>query len=160
MAGIGQAMGGEMHHAVGPLGELGELVPRGVQAEVEAQAAGGNKGRQEGYLRLKHLINLPISAELVVVSACQSGLGGQIRGEGMVGLTRGFLQSGAQQVITSLWDVDDGSTATLMRSFYGGLLGQGLSPAAALRQAQRSMLEHGPSTPYHWAAFVLHGDWR
>lgn len=115
---------------------------------------------REGYLRLKDLYNLPLAADLVVVSACQSGLGGQIRGEGMVGLTRGFLHAGSRRVITSLWNVEDGATATLMGAFYQALLVQGLPPAAALRQAQRTMLEQHQAPPYDWAAFVLHGDWR
>lgn len=114
---------------------------------------------QDGYLRLRDLYNLPLAADLVVVSACQSGLGGQIRGEGMVGLTRGFLHAGARRVITSLWNVEDKATATLMGAFYQALLVRGLPPAAALRQSQRMMIEQRHAAPYDWAAFVLHGDW-
>lgn len=114
-----------------------------------------------GNLGLQDIYNLRLAADLVVLSACQSGLGPVVRGEGLVGLTRGFQYAGARRVLASLWNVDDSSTATLMGAFYRGLLTEGLSPAAALRQAQRRLLAD-PATraPYHWAAFTLHGDWR
>lgn len=115
----------------------------------------------DGSLRLQDIYNLRLDADLVVLSACQSGLGPVVRGEGLVGLTRGFHYAGARRVLASLWNVDDSSTATLMGAFYRGMLVEGLTPAAALRQAQRSLLSD-PATraPYHWAAFTLHGDWR
>lgn len=114
-----------------------------------------------GNLVLQDIYNLQLAADLVVLSACQSGLGPLVRGEGLVGLTRGFQYAGARRVLASLWNVDDSSTATLMGAFYRGLLVEGLSPAAALRRAQRTLLAD-PATraPYHWAAFTLHGDWR
>jgi len=122
----------------------------------------GPDGRpQAGSLRLQDIYNLQLAADLVVLSACQSGLGPVVRGEGLVGLTRGFLHAGARRVLASLWNVEDGSTAELMGAFYKGLLQQGLTPAAALRQAQRSLLADPRwRSPYHWAAFTLHGDWR
>ncbi len=114
-----------------------------------------------GTLRLQDLYNLRLNADLVVLSACQSGLGPLVRGEGLVGLTRGFHYAGARRVVASLWNVDDGSTATLMSSFYRGLLIDRLTPAAALRQAQLQLLgDSATRSPYHWAAFVVHGDWR
>ena len=98
----------------------------------------------------------------MVLSACQTGLGEEIRGEGLVGLTRGFLYAGAARVLASLWKVDDAATAELMKRFYGGMLGnQRLTPAAALRAAQISMSQQKQwAAPYYWAAFVLQGEWQ
>ena len=117
---------------------------------------------QDGFLRLHEIYNLKLSADLVVLSACQTGLGQEIRGEGLVGLTRGFMYAGAQRVVASLWKVDDRATAELMKRFYGSMLGdQGLRPAAALRAAQTAMWRtKGWESPYYWAAFVLQGDWK
>ncbi len=117
----------------------------------------------DGFLRLHDIYNLRLNADLVVLSACQTALGKEIRGEGLIGLTRGFLYAGAQRVIASLWRVEDQATAELMQRFYRGLIEEGLRPAAALRQAQIEMLE-GPHRrwrmPHAWAAFVLQGEWR
>jgi CHAT domain-containing protein/uncharacterized protein HemY len=114
-----------------------------------------------GFLRLTDIFNLKLAAELVVLSACQTGLGQNIQGEGMVGLTRGFMYAGAQRVVVSLWSVDDEGTATLMSSFYQGMLKKGLTPAAALRAAQLEMLQQEEwRSPYYWAAFTLQGEWR
>lgn len=115
----------------------------------------------EGNLSLQDIYNLRLDADLVVLSACQSGLGSLVRGEGLVGLTRGFLHAGSRRVAASLWNVDDGSTAALMAAFYRALLVEGKTAAAALRQAQLT-LRADPRwrAPYHWAAFTLHGDWR
>ena len=99
--------------------------------------------------------------ELAVLSACQTALGKEIRGEGLWGLTRGFLYAGAARVMVSLWRVHDRSTAELMAGFYRGLLAEGLSPAAALRAAQRAMRrETSWAAPYYWAGFVIQGEWR
>jgi CHAT domain-containing protein/Tfp pilus assembly protein PilF len=114
-----------------------------------------------GFLRLTDIFNLKLAANLVVLSACQTGLGQNIQGEGMVGLTRGFMYAGAQRVVVSLWSVDDEGTATLMSSFYQGMLQKGLTPAAALRAAQLEMLQQEQwHSPYYWAAFTLQGEWR
>ncbi|MEG4207137.1 CHAT domain-containing protein [Microcoleus sp. Pol7_A1] len=114
-----------------------------------------------GFLRLTDIFNLKLAADLVVLSACQTGLGQSIQGEGMVGLTRGFMYAGAQRVVVSLWNVDDEGTATLMSSFYQGMLQKGLTPAAALRAAQLEMLKQEEwRSPYYWAAFNLQGEWR
>ncbi|MDB9513041.1 CHAT domain-containing protein [Kamptonema animale CS-326] len=114
-----------------------------------------------GFLRLTDIFNLKLSADLVVLSACQTGLGQNIQGEGMVGLTRGFMYAGAQRVVVSLWSVDDEGTAILMSSFYQGMLQKGLTPAAALRAAQLEMLKQEKwRSPYYWAAFTLQGEWR
>jgi CHAT domain-containing protein/Tfp pilus assembly protein PilF len=114
-----------------------------------------------GFLRLTDIFNLKLAAELVVLSACQTGLGQNIQGEGMVGLTRGFMYAGAKRVVVSLWSVDDEGTATLMSSFYQGMLQKGLTPAAALRAAQLELWKQEQwHSPYYWAAFTLQGEWR
>ncbi|MBD1815102.1 tetratricopeptide repeat protein [Microcoleus vaginatus DQ-U2] len=114
-----------------------------------------------GFLRITDIFNLKLAADLVVLSACQTGLGQNIQGEGLVGLTRGFMYAGAQRVVVSLWSVDDEGTATLMSSFYQGMLQKGLTPAAALRAAQLEMLKQEEwRSPYYWAAFTLQGEWR
>jgi CHAT domain-containing protein len=115
---------------------------------------------QDGFLRAYELFNLKLPAELVVLSACQTGLGKEIKGEGLVGLTQGFMYAGARRVVVSLWPLDDRATARLMRRFYLHLLGpEKLSPAAALRAAQAEMWRDGWQ-PYHWAAFTLQGEWQ
>ncbi|MEG5171897.1 CHAT domain-containing protein [Microcoleus sp. B3-D7] len=114
-----------------------------------------------GFLRLTDIFNLKLAADLVVLSACQTGMGPIVQGEGMVGLTRGFMYAGAQRVVVSLWSVDDEGTATLMSSFYQGMLQKGLTPAAALRAAQLEMWKQEEwRSPYYWAAFTLQGEWR
>ena len=116
---------------------------------------------QNGFLRLHDIYNLELKADLVVLSACQTALGQEIRGEGLVGLTRGFMYAGAARVLASLWGVDDRATSVLMRRFYGHMIADGLSPAAALRQAQADMSRDPQwQSPYFWAAFSLQGEWR
>jgi CHAT domain-containing protein/Tfp pilus assembly protein PilF len=118
--------------------------------------------QQDGFLRLQDIYNLKLSAELVVLSACQTGLGKEIKGEGLVGLTRGFMYAGAPRIVASLWKVDDRATSELMKRFYQGMLGpEALSAAGALRQAQLSIWkERQWREPYYWAAFVLQGEWK
>jgi CHAT domain-containing protein len=116
---------------------------------------------QDGFLRLHDVYNLRLGADLVVLSGCQTGLGREVRGEGLLGLTRGFMYAGAPRVVASLWQVDDLATAELMKRFYRGLFTEKLPPAAALRAAQRELAESPRwREPYYWAAFGLHGDWR
>ncbi|HEY0003999.1 MAG TPA: CHAT domain-containing protein [Pyrinomonadaceae bacterium] len=116
---------------------------------------------QDGFLRLHDIYNLKLPAELVVLSACNSGLGKEIKGEGLVGLTRGFMYAGAARVVASLWKVDDSATKELMSIFYQGILKDNKSPAAALRTAQIKIWQHKQwSAPYYWAAFELHGEWK
>ena len=115
----------------------------------------------EGILRLNDIFRLQLSAELVVLSGCETGLGRQLRGEGLVGLTRAFMYAGAPRVVSSLWQVDDQATAQLMTGFYRHMLSGGKRPAAALRAAQRELAADPRwASPYFWAGFVLHGDWR
>jgi CHAT domain-containing protein/tetratricopeptide (TPR) repeat protein len=116
---------------------------------------------QNGFLRLNEIYNLNLPADLVMLSACQTGLGKEIRGEGLVGLTRGFMYAGAARVGTSLWNVDDAATAALMGRFYQAMLKEGQTPAAALRVAQLDMLkERRWQSPYYWAAFTMQGEWK
>jgi len=116
---------------------------------------------QPGFLRVSDIYNLKLPAELVVLSACQTGLGKEIRGEGIVGLTRAFMYAGASRIVVSLWSVNDKATEDLMSIFYQGLLKQGLTPSAALRKAQVEMWKNKTwSNPYYWAAFVQQGEWR
>jgi len=117
---------------------------------------------QNGYLFAPEVYNLKLdAAELVVLSACQTGLGKEVAGEGVVGLTRGFMYAGAPRVVVSLWSVNDRATADLMKAFYQGMLKQGLRPAAALRAAQLALWKQKEwQAPYYWAAFTLQGEWR
>jgi CHAT domain-containing protein/tetratricopeptide (TPR) repeat protein len=116
---------------------------------------------QNGFLQAQEVYNLKLGADLVVLSACQTALGKEIRGEGLVGLTRGFMYAGVPRVVASLWKVPDQATTELMQKFYRGILQQGLQPAAALRAAQFSMWkESRRSAPYYWAGFTLQGEWQ
>ncbi len=116
---------------------------------------------QDGFLRMSEIFNLRLPADLVVLSACQTGLGKEIKGEGLVGLTRGFMYAGAERVVASLWRVDDQATAQLMKHFYRGMLKENLQPASALRAAQIEMSKSPRwSSPYYWAGFVIQGEWR
>jgi CHAT domain-containing protein/tetratricopeptide (TPR) repeat protein len=121
-----------------------------------------NKGMpQNGFLRLNDIFNLNLPAELIVLSACETGLGKEIKGEGLVGLTRGFMYAGSPRVVVSLWSVDDEATSELMTKFYQKMLQDKLKPAAALRQAQIEMLKNDKfAAPYYWAAFTLQGEWK
>jgi CHAT domain-containing protein len=114
---------------------------------------------QDGFLRLHEIYNLKLNADLVVLSACQTALGKDVKGEGLVGLTRGFMYAGAARVMASLWSVQDRATAELMKRFYQELVINGQRPPAALRLAQVSMWkEH--RAPHYWAAFTLQGEWK
>ncbi|CAN5625256.1 CHAT domain-containing protein [soil metagenome] len=126
----------------------------------------GNKG-DDGFLRTEEVFNLRLGSPLVMLSACETGLGKEKRGEGVMGLTRAFLYAGAPNVGVSLWSVADKSTADLMTDFYKRLLSSpdaasmGGSPSAAMRDAQLAMITGKKySAPFYWAPFVLVGDWR
>lgn len=114
----------------------------------------------EGFLQAEMISGLHFGADLVVLSSCQSAIGKQLRGEGIQGLTRGFMRAGAPRIVASLWKVNDAATAALMKRFYQNMLGdRKLAPAAALRQAQLAMWKDPKwRSPYYWAAFVLQGD--
>jgi CHAT domain-containing protein len=116
---------------------------------------------QNGFLELQDIYNMNLPAELVVLSACETGLGKQIRGEGLIGLTRGFMYAGASRVMASLWNVSDLATAELMGRFYKAMEQDGMRPAAALRTAQIAMWKQKRwSAPYYWAGFQMQGEWK
>ena len=116
---------------------------------------------EDGFLRVHDIYNLKLPAELVVLSACETGLGREYKGEGLVGLTQGFMYAGARRVTVSLWNVNDQATADLMARFYRGMLREKKSPADALRTAQVEMMQLTKwRSPYFWAAFVMEGEWR
>ncbi|MEP6944704.1 MAG: tetratricopeptide repeat protein [Acidobacteriota bacterium] len=122
----------------------------------------GRDGKpRDGFLRANDIYNMKLPAELVVLSACQTGLGKEVKGEGLIGLTRGFMYAGAKRVVVSLWSVNDRATADLMTKFYRGMLKDNERPAAALRAAQIEMWKQKKwQSPYYWAAFTMQGEWR
>ena len=120
---------------------------------------------RDGFLRMHEIYGLRLPADLIVLSACQTALGREVSGEGLVGMTRGFMAAGAARVLASLWEVDDQKTASLMKAFYTRLLGKDgqmrMTPAAALRQAQIEMWRSKRrSEPFFWAGFVLQGEYK
>ncbi|MEA2203417.1 MAG: hypothetical protein QOE77_193 [Blastocatellia bacterium] len=116
---------------------------------------------QEGFVGLREIYDLRAPVDLVVLSACRTGLGKDVRGEGLIGLTRGFMYAGASSVVASLWKVDDEATAELMKHFYANMLQRGMPPSAALREAQNTIRQQPLwHSPYFWAAFTLQGDYQ
>ena len=115
----------------------------------------------DGFLSLEDIYGLSLQADLVVLSGCRTALGKEVRGEGLVGLSRGFLQAGSRAVVASLWQVEDAATAELMEHFYRALVQDHRSPSAALRLAQRHLMASERfHDPFFWAAFVVQGDGR
>lgn len=118
-------------------------------------------GREvDGLMLMKDVYTMDLSAELTVLSACQTALGKDTKGEGTIGLGHAFMSAGSKSVVASLWKVDDRATAELMGHFYESMMQDGLTPAAALRAAKLK-LRHDPrwSPPYYWAGFVLQGEY-
>ena len=116
---------------------------------------------EDGFLQASEISDLKLNADLVVLSACQTGLGKLVRGEGIVGLTRAFMYAGTPSVVVSLWSVSDASTSVLMSSFYKNLIKNNLNKTDALRRAQLSLISNEKyAHPFYWAPFVLIGDWR
>ena len=116
---------------------------------------------QNGFLKLQDIYNLKLPVDLVVLSGCETGLGEEVRGEGLIGLTRGFMYAGATRVVASLWSVSDMATARLMADFYKAMEHDDMRPAAALRIAQIRMWRQKQwSSPYYWAAFQIQGEWQ
>ncbi|HEX8923017.1 MAG TPA: CHAT domain-containing protein, partial [Pyrinomonadaceae bacterium] len=115
---------------------------------------------QNGFVGLQNIYELRAPVDLVVLSACRTGVGKDVRGEGLLSLTRGFMYAGASSVVASLWKVDDEATAELMKQFYTNLLQKRMPPSAALREAQNSIRQRPEwRLPYYWAAFTLHGEY-
>ncbi|MGD1873258.1 MAG: tetratricopeptide repeat protein [Mastigocoleus sp.] len=122
-----------------------------------------NKEGQQipGYLRLADLFEQDYPAELIVLSACETGLGKNVNGEGLVGLTRGLMYAGAERIALSLWQVDDKGTSVLMQEFYRQMLQENKTPPQALRDTQRKLWSNPEwRNPYYWAAFTLQGEWK
>jgi CHAT domain-containing protein/Flp pilus assembly protein TadD len=116
---------------------------------------------RDPFLRAKDIQTLGLSADLVVLGSCGSGLGQEIRGEGIVGLTQAFLSGGASRIIVSLWNLNDLATSKIMPLFYSNLLKQGRTPSAALRRAQITMWRQSRwNAPVYWAGLVQQGEWR
>ncbi|GGA17515.1 tetratricopeptide repeat protein [Okeania sp. KiyG1] len=114
-----------------------------------------------GFLQLNDIFNLEMPAELVVLSACKTGIGEEIRGEGLVSLTRGFMYAGAKRVVVSLWSVADNSTSKLMQNYYRKMLEMDKNPVEAMRETQLEMLSsENWKAPYYWAPFVVQGEWK
>lgn len=120
----------------------------------------GTDSSEDGMLQMSEVMRLKLNANLVTLSACRTGLGKLLNGEGMIGLTRSFLYAGAESVAVSLWSVNDIATASLMKSFYQNLQ-QGKAKDEALREAKLTLLKGQQRAwrhPYYWAAFVLMGE--
>jgi CHAT domain-containing protein/tetratricopeptide (TPR) repeat protein len=120
-----------------------------------------SQGRpQDGFVRLNDVYQMKLAADLVVLSGCETALGMDVRGEGLVGLSRGFIYAGAQRVMASLWKVDDAATAELMKEFYRQLFASSpIDPAAAMRAAQLTVRNMDAwQQPFFWASFSLYGD--
>ena len=116
---------------------------------------------QDGFLRLNEIYNLNLSADLVVLSACQTALGKETRGEGLIGLTRGFMYAGVPRVVATLWRINDRATAEFMVYFYEAMLNHHEPPSKALRTAQiRMWAANKNAIPHYWSAFILQGEWR
>jgi CHAT domain-containing protein len=115
----------------------------------------------KGFIGLQDVYSLRAPVDLVVLSACRTGLGKEIRGEGLVGLTRGFMYAGATTVVASLWKVNDEATAELMKRFYIEMLQHRKTPDEALRIAQNSIRQKPEwSAPHYWAGFTLQGEYK
>jgi CHAT domain-containing protein len=116
---------------------------------------------RDGFVRLQNIYELRVPVKLVVLSACRTALGKDVRGEGLMSLTYGFMYAGASSVVASLWKVDDEATAELMKQFYNNMLHDGMTPSEALRAAQNSIRQRPEwRSPYYWAAFTLQGEYR
>ncbi|WP_199297723.1 tetratricopeptide repeat protein [Funiculus sociatus] len=169
-----QALGSKASHATATSPDLAQyrmvhFATHGCVNEEQPQLSGlvlslfDDKGNptNNGFLRLHDIYNLNLPAELVVLSACETGLGKDVKGEGLIGLTRGFMYAGAKRVAVSLWRVNDVATSKLMEKYYQQMLDKGLNPVAALRAAQIEMWQTEQwKAPYYWAAFVVQGEWR
>ncbi len=130
-----------------------------VNARLQAIALSQIPGdKDDGFLTLGEIMNCRYNARLVVLSACQTGLGSMERGEGVTGLTRAVMYAGSPAALVSLWSVSDQGTRELMTRFYDNMIGKGMTKAEALRLAKLSMLKSGYRHPFFWAAFVMYGE--
>jgi CHAT domain-containing protein len=114
----------------------------------------------DGFVTVTDVYRLQVPVDLVVLSACSTGLGKEVRGEGLIGLTRGFMHAGASSVAATLWKVDDEAASELMKHFYSNMLQNQMTPAAALRAAQNTLRQSAEwRSPHYWAAFTLQGEY-
>lgn len=121
----------------------------------------GDGSRITGFVGIRDIYQLRLNARLVVLSACENGLGADLGAEGLVGLARAFLFAGSREIVASLWQVQDRSTAELMAHFYTQMLENGLDAPAALRAAKLKIREDRRwRHPYFWAGFTIQGDFR
>jgi CHAT domain-containing protein len=116
-------------------------------------------GMEDGFLQVRELYNLRLPADLVVLSACRTARGRMESWEGVLGMPRIFFYTGARSVVSTLWPIDDRSTALFMDRFYGGL-SRGLSKSKSLQRAKIDMIHAGYADPHYWAPFILNGDKR
>ncbi len=113
------------------------------------------------FFRIQDIYGLNLNADLVVLSACETGIGKAVKGEGLMSLNNAFLQTGAKTVMSSLWKVEDSATLELMKNFYGAMKDKNLTPSESLRQAQIKLREKPQyKSPFYWAAFTVQGDFR
>ncbi len=136
------------------------IIDENIPARSGVVLTAGANSQEDGILQMGEVMRLKLNADLVTLSACRTGLGKLLDGEGMIGLTRSFLYAGANSVVVSLWNVNDVATADLMKAFYKNLK-QGKAKDEALRQAKIEMLHGAKRTwqhPYFWAPFVLIGE--
>nr|WP_293105495.1 CHAT domain-containing tetratricopeptide repeat protein [Okeania sp. SIO2F4] len=148
--------------------QIVHLATHGLLNETQPELSGlvlslyDEKGKETpGFLQLNDIFNLEMPAELVVLSACETGIGEEIRGEGLVSLTRGFMYAGAKRVVVSLWSVEDNSTSELMEKYYQKMLEKGKNPVESMRETQLEMLSSEErKAPFYWASFVVQGEWK
>jgi CHAT domain-containing protein len=136
-------------------GILGNEIPYVRQPALVLNLVGNNK--EDGFLTASEIFNMNLNADLVGLSACQTGLGIQAAGEGVVGLSRAFMYAGTDSVLVSLWSVSDESTYKLMVKFFEGLK-QGKDKMTALAEAKQYLRANGYDNPFYWAPFILMGE--
>lgn len=158
---VKQVAGGAKYLHFATHGLLDEQFPLDSGLVLTRTPGGAGAGRENGVLQAWEIFDhLKLNADLVVLSACETALGVEMGGEGLVGLSRAFQYAGARSVLASLWSVADDSTADLMHSFYRHLK-VGQSKDVALRNAQMELISSGAAGhPFHWAAFTVSGDWQ
>ena len=120
-----------------------------------------NGNKSDEFFRLHDIYGMNLNSDLVVLSACNTGIGKEVRGEGLMSLNNAFLSVGAKSVMSSLWKVEDGATLELMKNFYDAMANENLTPSKALQQAQIKMRRNSRyQSPFYWAAFTVQGDFR
>ena len=131
----------------------GVITPK-LQALIFSQIPGS---KDDGLLTVNEIMNLRYNARLIVLSACQTGLGRQERGEGISGLTRAVMYAGTAATVVSLWNVDDDGTKELMQGLYKNIIQKKAAKAEALRRAKQELLKTEYRHPFFWAPFVMYG---